>query len=55
MDLVPIPDHGQHEKQNSDQKEPGSFRSIDRVALVPMRVRLLGGWHAPIVVPEALN
>jgi hypothetical protein len=55
MDLVPIPDHGQHEKQNSDQKEPGSFRGIDRVALVPMHVGLLGRWHAPIVVPEALK
>jgi hypothetical protein len=57
MDLMPIADHRQDEKQKCDQQQPCGLRSIDGMAMVPMNlaIRLMGDWHAPIVAPKTVT
>jgi hypothetical protein len=53
MDLMPVSNQGKDEQYYGNQEQPGGFRSIDRMAMVPMRILLLGLGrdHAPIVSP----
>ena len=53
MDLMPVSDQSEDEQHNGNQEEPGGFRGIYRVAMVPMRILLfgLGREHVPIVSP----
>jgi hypothetical protein len=53
MDLMPVSDQGKDEQHHGNHEQPGGFRGIHRMAVVPMRILLLGlgREHAPIVSP----
>jgi hypothetical protein len=51
MDLMPVPDQREHKQHKGNQKQPGGFGCIDRMAMVPMLGLVVGQWsgHADIV------
>jgi hypothetical protein len=54
MDLMPVSDQSEHKQHKGNQEQPGGFRGIHRMAMVPMLGLLFGLWrqHAPIVSPD---
>jgi len=51
MDLMPVPDQSKHKEHKGNQEQPGGFRGIHRMAMVPMLGLVVGQWsgHADIV------
>ncbi len=51
MDLMPVPDQSEHKQHKGNQEQPGGFRGIHRMAMVPMLGLVVGQWsgHADIV------
>lgn len=53
MDVVPVANEREDQQKKRDQQQAGSFRRVDRVALVLVRGVTVGLWgrHADIVAP----
>jgi len=51
MDLMPVSDQSKDEQHKGNQEQPGGFRGIHRMAMVPMFGLVVGMWsgHADIV------